>query len=307
MTTATAPEEQTSELTPAQAEAQEEAGFNSTTVLPTGPDTDTPVVDEAVTPSSEPAVASPVEPDFKSAQISEEAFQKLLAKATEVDEIKAAIEQRYNGLGGKIGGIERFLSELKAGSGKKVEISKDDLKELFDEEDGFPQFGEKALLGLNRALAKISVLGGSTMTPEQLDTLLSEREAHREIVRLDRKQPDWRDTVGLPDPVTKAVPDTDYRRWLATQPDDYQQDIKDSVSAREIAESITQFKEFKTSQAQKPKTPTEPKTPAVTERERELRRAVPLKGAGGSTLAAAAQDEEAAMAFAYEAERKRHS
>lgn len=301
MTTATATEEQTAELTPAQAEADEEAGFNSTIELPTGSETDTPVLEDVERPSPEPTAASEeviTEPEFKAARISEDAFQKLLSSATEIEQVKAAIEQRYNGLGGKIGGLERIVNEFKSGAGKKAEISRDDMKELLEE---FPEFGERAITGLNRALAKVHVNGGSGLTPDQVEEIVVKREEAREIVRLDKRQKDWREIIGLKDPKTGQLPSTPYRQWLSTQEESYRTDIEGSTDADEIAESIKKFKEFT---ASKPNVPAQ--KPQLTDRERELRRAVQPRSAGGGSVAAGAQDEETAMAEAFKRELRRN-
>lgn len=301
MTTAT--EEQTSALTTAEAEAEEEAAFAGTTDMPTGLETDTPVLDQADTPSTETAETSEEtsEPEFKAARISDEDFQKLLSKATEIDQIKAAIEQRYNGLGGKIGGIERTLTELRTGTGKKAEVSRDDMKELLEE---FPEFGERTITGLNRAFAKLHVGGGSSgLTAEQVEEIVEHRAVTKEISRLDKKQKDWRGIVGLKDPVTQQFPDTAYRRWLALQDAEYQHEVSNSNDSEEILESITKFKSYvalKTTPAPKPPAP-------VSARERELRRAVQPRSAGGGTVATSPQDEETAMQEAYKAEQKRNS
>mgnify|MGYP003392974971 CR=1 FL=1 len=298
----TATEEQTAELTPAQAEAEEEAGFNSTIEQPTGSETDTPVRDQAGTPSPDVAETSEETPEpveFKAARISEEEFQRVLSRTTEIDQIKAAIEQRYNGLGGKIGGIERLLNELRTGTGKKAEVSRDDMKELLEE---YPEFGERAITGLNRALAKIQVGGGSSgLTAEQAEEIYEQKAVTKEIARLDKKQKDWREIVGLRDPVTQQFPDTAYRRWLALQDEDYRTEISNSTDSGDILESITKFNSYvasKTTPKPKPKTET-------TERERELRRAVQPKSVGGGAVATSPQDEETAMLDAYKAEQRK--
>jgi hypothetical protein len=177
------------------------------------------------------------------------------------------------------------------------------MKELLEE---FPEFGERAITGLNRAFAKLQIPGGAPgLTAEQVEEIVEARTVTREIARLDKKQKDWRDIVGLKDPVTQQFPDTAYRRWLALQDEDYRAEISQSTDSGEILESITKFKSYvasKTTDSPKPKP-----APETSQRERELRRAVQPKSVGGGTVAPSPLDEEAAMQEAYKAERKRYS
>ena len=57
---------------------------------------------------------------------------------------------------------------------------------------------------------------------------------------LDRRRPNWRDIVGLPDKDGKTPP-TPYRAWLAQQPPEYQARINGSSNANEIGDSIDKF------------------------------------------------------------------
>lgn len=260
------------------ANASLDAGFASE--APTDPNKGTPEVPAVPASQPEPEAApvvadAPKEPAL--AKITEEAFQNLLTKATEIDQIKAALDQRFNGLGGKMGGIERTLRELQAAtpSGKPIAVSADDFEELKSE---FPELAELTVKGLNRALGKMKGTGSSDpgVQPEALSQLVSQQvtalDEAREVKRLARKMPDWQAVVG------GEQSNTPYRQWLAKQPADYQQTINTSNDSDEIIDSITRFR---AESAPKPK--------AVSERERQLRAAIPLKSAAG---AAGASDED---------------
>ncbi len=288
----------------AKALAEEEAGFDSTET-PTALETETPVVEDAekppvVDPDDPPFAEVPAEePEpqpFVRAEISDAQFQELLKKATEVDEIKAALEQRMSGVHGKVGRIEQVLHDLKAGSGKKFQMAKEDLAELFEE---FPMFGEKALVGLNRAFERLSIQGGGGLSKDEAAALYEahaeEREAKKEVKRLAKLAPDWVQVLG-PIPTAEQPTLSPFRQWLTTQPVEYQTTINASVDAEEIAESI---KTFKDTTAQKPPANKKP----VTEQERRLRAAVQPRGSGGGPVGGAgAQDEDAAMLAGYKGE-----
>ena len=310
MTTATTEEDTVSEWTPEQMQSstEEAEGFKSVVDDPTDPDMGTPDVPDASVPSTDTAETSSteaaettteteVEPP-KLAEISDEQFQRLLKSADSLEEIKAAYEQRFNGLGGKIGGIERVLQEFR-GSGKKAEVQREHFKELLED---FPEFGEKMLKGLGLTFAEINSVGAAptvlALTEEQIDQRLLAREAERESKRLTKKHKDWQTVVGLPDPKTGQLPDTAYRRWLGTQPKEYQDEIAASIDHDEIADSITKFK------ATLAPTPQNKTGKVLSERERQLRAGVQPKGAGGPGVSSAATDEASAFKQAHAEEMK---
>lgn len=304
MTTATISENEP--LTPEQAIAEEEIGFASTVHDPTGPDRDTPYTGEAATAQiEERAISTAQEPEEDTpAKISDKEFQRLMKSATDIDEMKAALDKRFDTIGGKIGGLERHFHEQKKSGSGKIELTREHFKELFDEEEGFQLFGEKVLTGLNRGLQGVSV-GGAGLTPEQVEAIIDTRDAKRELSRIEKAHKDWRTVVGPA--IAFDAPDTQvspYWQWARAKGAEYYQQMYGSRDADEITSSITAFKASiaKPSADGKPKT-----TPGLTERERELRRAVQPKGAGGSVVAELPLDEEAAMHKAFLAERKRNS
>lgn len=297
-------QDDTAEITAEQATAAETAeaeGFTSA-VESTDLETDTLTEPQNETTPVEPDAPATPEPEVepppvKMAEITDEAFQELLKKATKIDQIEAAFAQRFDGIGGKLGVLQQVLNELKTGSaGKKAEISRDDLKELLEE---FPEFGERAIVGLNRALAKVHVGGGSAgLTKEEVGEIVAQAEVDRETRRLTKKHSDWKEVIG-PHPTTLKAgePMSAYHQWLLTQPKAYQDTLNNSVDSDEIGESIVKFKE-----ATKKPAPVTPKPPA-TGRAAELRRAIQPSGTGGPAATSKDTDDEAAAmrkAFAEE-------
>lgn len=293
-------------LTRDQEIAEEEIGFASTVHDPTGPDRDTPETHETATaPREESALSPAAAPEEDTpAKISDKEFQRLMKSATDIDEMKAALDKRFDTIGGKIGGLERHFHEQKKTGSGKVQLTREHFKELFDEEDGFQLFGEKVLTGLNRGLEGVS-FGSAGLTHEQVEAIIETRDTKQELTRLEKQHKDWRTVVGPAIPFD--APDAQvspYWQWARAQGPEYYQQLYSSRDAEDIASSLTAFKASiaKTSNDQKPKTASGP-----TERERELRRAVQPKGAGGSMVVELPLDEEAAMHKAFLAERKRNS
>lgn len=254
------------------AAASLDSGFASE--APTDPDKGTPeppAASASESPKVDPVAADAPKAPAALATITEEAFQNLLTKATEIDQIKAALDQRFNGLGGKMGGIERTLKELQAAtpSGKALAVSADDFEELKSE---FPELAELTVKGLNRALGKMRGTGTAeaSTSPDALHQLVATQvsalDEAREIKRLARKMPDWQHVVG------GEQSNTPYRQWLAAQPSDYQQLINHSNDSDEIIDSIARFRKEATPKGKSP----------ISDREKQLRAAVPLKSAAGN-------------------------
>lgn len=70
---------------------------------------------------------------------------------------------------------------------------------------------------------------------------VTDAAVEREIEALEDLHPTWRDVVGVPDAEGKT-PDNDFRKWLATQPAEYQQRINATHSSVVISRAIDKFK-----------------------------------------------------------------
>lgn len=113
-----------------------------------------------------PIVESP-----KYAQITEEQYQDLVNRSALIDEMKAAQEKSFGTAFGKIGGIERVLTQLQsAPSG--VEVTADDFEELRAE---FPELAELQAKGLSKILGKLKGAGApdiDKMVSQQVENLM---------------------------------------------------------------------------------------------------------------------------------------
>ena len=87
------------------------------------------------------------------------------------------------------------------------------------------------------------------------------------------------EVIGLPDKDESeggVPPDTEYRRWLKTQPKEYAERVLKSYSPIVIGRSLDKFAEYQKAQ-QKPKVT---QSTSLTRREQQLRSAVPARTAG---------------------------
>jgi len=191
-------------------------------------------------------------------QITEDEFSRLSASAAAIDEMRATLGKQSDTVFGKIGGLERMLKQFQdqTPSGSAVEITEDDLAELRDE---FPELVGPQLKALQRIASKMRGTGSSAEFDEgrlhQSVSPLLDKASDGAVMRvkseiaaetLDETNPDWKQIIGLPDE-NGAIPETDYRKWLSTQPPEYQARIGDSFSPIVIGRSIDKFLEHQTS------------------------------------------------------------
>ncbi len=173
-----------------------------------------------------------------------------------LDEIPKYRKQIDNlaGTNGKLNvAIQKLQQETAQGA--HVTVTDEDMADFKE----FPELGNMTKSALNKALSKINLRGtGSAQTPEEYVSLA--RKAAEEVATIERVKthaellngltPGWDVIVGVPDSEGN-LPDTAYRRWLASKPADYQKKIGDSNNAFEIGSSIKEFNAAQAASAKK--------------------------------------------------------
>lgn len=139
----------------------EDAGFDSFGTEDATP-TETPVVEEVVAEVTPEVVETPEAEAPEFMQITKSQFEDLMNKASQVDTLRTMSDKAF----GKIGGIERVLTELKQQpQGQPVQLSEDDFAELKGE---FPELAELQMKGMQRLLGKLRVPQVDTSAIEQM-------------------------------------------------------------------------------------------------------------------------------------------
>lgn len=241
------------------------AGFNGTpTVTPPEPEVSP---DEQNTPE---VASEPEAPKYR--QVTEDEWNQLNARAAVIDEIKATHAKQLDTAFGKIGGIERVLRQYQeqTPAGQSVEITKDDLAEIASE---YPELADAQLSAFKRVAEKLRGTGKSmdesavrqVVEPELVKlgdnaVLRAKKEIATET--LDETHPDWQTVIG------NVGEDTDYRKWLSAQPQEYQARVNASYSPTVIGRSIDKFREDQAAL----------KKQADTDRRERLKDAVTPKG-----------------------------
>lgn len=218
-------------------------------------------------------------PPPKYVQITEEQLNNLLNTATEIDKIKAQQDKGLSTAFGKIGGIERTLNQLKEARTATGEIA------LTDEEINNLEFPEVAreLIPFIQSKIKVSAPEQTNFDPAQIESLagqIAERKSVEESMEAldDEYGGQWRQIVGLPDK-DGNIPETDYRKWLGTQPEEYRVRVSKTSNGMIISRSIKLFQ--KAQQEAK----------AKAQRSQRFTDAVTPKGTGEHAPAPSADDD----------------
>lgn len=214
-------------------------------------------------------------------QVTETEWNELSARAAAIDEIRATQGKQFDTAFGKIGGLERVLKQFQEGTpaGQAVEITEDDLAELRDE---YPDLVGPQLKAFQRIVGKMRGTSGAQLDEGRVKELIqpslstfSDSAVERAKVEmaneaLDETHPGWQGTIGLPDEQGNT-PDTEFRQWLSTQDQAYQERVSSSFSPVVLGRAIDRFEAHKG----------ELKKKADSQRRDRFDQAVTPKGDGG--------------------------
>lgn len=190
---------------------------------------------------------------------------KVLAGMTEkeISELLGEIpkyRKQIDNLAGNNGKLNKALQALQADTtkGEPVTVTDDDMAEI---SKNFPEFADMTKGALNKILGRLNTRGTGTAPAQNPDEYIAlAKKAAQDVASNERVQthidllhglnPGWDTIIGLPDK-DGTVPETDYRKWLATQPADYQAKMSASNNAFEIGSSIKAFNEAVEASAKK--------------------------------------------------------
>lgn len=262
------------EQTEEQAAAAFAAGFDSETPPATAATPPPAAATEAQPVQEEPPAEAPSEPKY--VQITEEDFARLKAAADKTE----AHAAQFNKVFGTMGNLQQIIAKMQTDTpaGEPVEITVDDFPEMNAD---FEELTKQQVAGLNRVLKKLNVRGTGTpatptIDPEEIRKTAAEVVHAQGLDDLNDLHPGWQDIVGKPDDA-----DNDYRKWLATQPEKYQELIRSTYSATITARSIDRFKAAQAAARAKPAAARQetPASPDAARRDR-IKGAVQPRGTG---------------------------
>ena len=180
--------------------------------------------------NSIPTPPAPVEDTGpKYVQVTEDDYKKFQSNADSISEMRAAYQKQFDTAFGKLGGVERTLTQLTA-TGPAVDLTDDVVSDLAED------FPELAAMQLKSFQKFAQTLRTNPANPVDIDEKVHARVIALETEALEDAHPQWRALVGTPDSKT------DYRQWLSKQPSEYQQKLNATNSASVIARSIDKFR-----------------------------------------------------------------
>lgn len=262
--------------------------------------TGTPSADE---PTPEPTTSeAPVVPAV--AETVPEHVQLTKAEYDDLLKLKGMAGKLDEGFG-RLGNLQQLVKELQTATtaGEPIVATEEDLKELMNEDEGFPLVAKSLLPALNRLLSKMRVKGtasaapASTTAPAPIDreALLTEAETRVEAKRIKVVQqearedlnvlhPDWYETVwgdkGNDPNVQFGDLKTPFKQWVDKQADNIRLRLLNSNNSEFLSNQLTRFKKETASPATPPATP----APKPNERTARLAASVTPRGvAPGST------------------------
>jgi len=181
---------------------------------------------------SVPTPPAPVEDTGpKYVQVTEDDFKKFQSNVDSVSEMRAAYQKQFDTAFGKLGGVERTLTQLTA-NGPAVDLTEDVVSDLAED---FPELAAMQLKSFQKFAQTIRT-NTAPVNPIDIDEKVHARVIALETEALEDAHPQWREIVGAPESKT------DYRQWLSKQPSEYQQKLNATNSASVIARSIDKFK-----------------------------------------------------------------
>lgn len=284
----------------AEDEAAERAGFAegysevTDTPLTETPGEDTKLDDEPLEPK--PVAEAPAVPVSKVVEITEEKLAALEKAAVDVQDMRASLEKMSGTVFGKFGGLERTIKQLQDTTprGKAIAITADDLKEMQAE---YPELTEMTVAGFNRIFEKFQGTGAAVdmdalqnvINDRVQEKVASQREADLLETLSDHRE-DWFTVVGLDEENWKAKhPDkpyqpTEYRKWLAAQPKDYQDTINNSMRPLQVVKSIERFEKFVEDQKKAKAAAPKPSVAQTAQRRNRLAAAVVPDSTGSTSM-----------------------
>ena len=211
-------------------------------------------------------------------QITEERLAALESAATKVTTLEGKLDKAF----GSIGGIQQLVKDLQAKTpeGSAIEIPADAFAEMDAE---FPDVAKHMRSALEKTLKNVRGTGDTkaTVDPDAVTQLVAEGIKQREMETLEDTYPDWKDIVGAVDSADKADPNNKFRKWLGTQPAEYQKKVNSTHLASVLHRAIDKFNEStKTPPPKNDPPPKKDTAPKDAVRRDRIKEAIPPKGDG---------------------------
>ncbi len=237
--------------------------------------TPAPGKEEGTAPAATDTPAPAAPPEY--IQITKSDWESVKSAADKT----AGIEGQLAKVFGTVGNVKQIVDQLKAATpaGVAVELPADLLSEM---EQEYPEFAKQLEGVLKKAFKGIRGTGTAAAPDTEArdkdwNARLKELSLEYQREALDDVHADWREIIGVSD--AGPIPDTAFRKWLATQPTDYQAKINNTNSSAVLSRAIDKFQAATATPPPPP--PPKPPAPKNTAQSDRFRNAVQPKGDGG--------------------------
>jgi hypothetical protein len=190
-------------------------------------------------PAAKPRAAAEPAPEY--VQVTRKDWEEVRAAAAATASHGSQLSKAF----GTLGNLQKSLTDLQnaAPQAGKFEIPKGAFADL---ERDFPELAEQIRAGIEATMTARGGGGDATakFDPAEVRRIALEDRLRAEAETLEEEHPDWKAITGAVD-ATKQKPDPNnpFRKWLATQTNDYQAKLNSTISAAVISRAITRFKE----------------------------------------------------------------
>lgn len=229
--------ERVTDQTEEQAAASFAAGFDDE--LPA----DTATAPRSTAPEQQPEQPETAPATDEYVQVTKKDFEKIMAATEKVGTYGSQFDKVFGTIGNLQQQQQQLLGRLQSETprGASVKIDDEDFAEL---KENFPELAGHTKAAIERIFAKANMVGTGTPATVPMFDEEKAREAWKtqrireELEELSDLHPDWQTIVGRPEDKGN-----DFRQWLEKQPQDYQDRVINTTSARITARAIDRFLE----------------------------------------------------------------
>lgn len=231
---------------------------------------------QGTTPEAAKVVPEAPAPEY--VQVTKEQFERLMAAADKVTSLDGTVSK----VTGSVGNLHQVIKKLQESTpkGLTIELPDDVTSELQKE---FPELAAPFRDALVKALASVKGTGdkGAEVDQAAVQKLVTDAVLQTQMVALEDDYPNWKEIVGFAAP-GEHDPNNPFRKWLATQPEEYQAKVNDADTAFVVRKAIDKFNAFVETQKKAAAQPLPNKTaPKVDGRRLRIQNSVQPRGDGG--------------------------
>jgi hypothetical protein len=288
--------------------SQEEAQF----LAAFAEDSPAPPAKAEATKSEAPAAQEPEttptapEAETEAEKVNEDIVHLSKSDYEKIMKVVDGVDNRLASAFGKFGPLEQRINKIQEAlkPGEPLVLTDEDFAEMrvdFPELAGMTRKAfERIAARMSRASAAAPIDSTQFVSRDEFERLLNEertrqynetKQATFDAMTLIR--PDWQQVIGIKEHDNDPIPETSYRKWLATQPQDYQDRLNRTWNPAVMSRSIEDFEKH-----QNRNKPTNQTPPSSTPQRSRLSAAVTPRGSAPVGKAPRTEEDDMMDGFA---------